>query len=384
MHKESASKFRCTCGIIIPPTPLAGDPLIATLPSTQTSLGKQSSTGDNSNFAGPLKRTRIDDGGVSERTVDTCDGGEDGEDPVKGGRPQDLMQDLTQDQPQDAQPQDAQPQGAQPQGAQPQGAQPQGAQPQDAQPQDAQPKDTQPQDTQLSLLDIKPSLLKKATDGWKLRHLRKAWRICDAIRRPSNKVAADLNHTDTQLEYLRKTAKSYTEKADNADSDKAWYKVAVKYYRMYMTQEYDTQNAALTSAIGTGTTNCAINDLKDNYIDKLFPGVFGDKELGIIGQDEVIKRRTRESMRSTLYYELAQGRQFRQIVQRFSYGALLCPGLSTHDLSYVLPKLLSWGAPPHRMEIEDIRFKDLKYHQNRPLSELFTLPEGAEIELANE
>lgn len=36
------------------------------------------------------------------------------------------------------------------------------------------------------------------------------------------------------------------------------------------------------------------------------------------------------------------------------------------------------------MEIEDIRFKDLKYHQNRPLSELFTLPEGAETELANE
>ncbi|RSL40408.1 hypothetical protein CEP54_016125, partial [Fusarium duplospermum] len=71
VHETSASKPGCTCGLSTLPTQLAGDPHVATPPSAQTSLGKRSNTGDDSNFAGPLKRTRIDDGGDSERTVNT-------------------------------------------------------------------------------------------------------------------------------------------------------------------------------------------------------------------------------------------------------------------------------------------------------------------------
>jgi hypothetical protein len=168
-------------------------------------LGKRSNTEDDDNFAGPLKRTRIDNGGDFERT-NTCtfwrprtvavlppdcyptptteqdidagederslrdaslftsasfgstpftpyegSGWEDDEAPVKGDRPQnpmpDLMQGLMQDQPQDDQPRDDQdrPQEDQPRDDQDQA---QDDQAQDDQAQDDQAQNDQAQDDQ--------------------------------------------------------------------------------------------------------------------------------------------------------------------------------------------------------------------------------------------
>ncbi|KAH8654665.1 hypothetical protein BGZ61DRAFT_486982 [Ilyonectria robusta] len=293
----------------------------------------------------------------------------------------------TQDaQTQDSQPQDSQPQDSQPQQNQPQQNQPQQTQPQQVQPQEDQPEDEAPQNNPPSSLDFGEGLVKKARGNWAPRHLSKAWHISYAARNPIQPTI-EIKPTDSDLERLRKLAETYGKTHFWAESHKKFSAVAAALYRIAMSREYDAQKA---STISTGNSNDSIKDLNDEFTDMVFPEALGEGELCLIGQDEATKRRVREKKRQNLYYHLDTGRQLRKVVERFGYGALVYPNLSTDDkcqpglkeelsnLSYVLPKMIVFGAPPYWMEIENIMKKDLKHHHNRSVNDLFPLPQGVD------